>query len=581
MTVDEPETTTTTQKRGAFLIADCGTVNTTVTLFDVVNGAYRLIAQATAPTTVAAPWSDIMRGIHQAVQHITTVTGRPLLNDQGTLIKPAKDNGAGVDKFAAVISAASPLTTLLVGLFDDVSLASARRALHTVYAHEIDTFSLADTRSEEEQVEAILRLQPDLIFIVGGTEGGANQRLMRLVETISLGLKMLPRYKRTFVLFAGNTNLRERVLQVLGDAGVQMADNVRPDLEVEQLEDAVRVVNEMYEDIKLPSLPGIQEIVEWGSFDSISTVRAFTAVTRYFAALHKTSVLAVDVGAESTTLVTANADKVKVVVNSRLGIGRSVANLLTCVQPGSIAAWVPSAIDDARIKNFILHKAVYPQTIPMTEEELHLEQAVVRELLRCAVVDMADRWGLSNGQLPPFNLLLVHGAVFTGAARPGQIILMLLDALQPTGIFSVALDRHNLLPALGALVTHEPVAMVQALEAGVLADLGWVVAPVGKAQPGHKVLNVTIESERSQQLTADIEYGTLEVLPLPPGQSTVTLKPTRRFDIGLGPGKSTRVVLHSGALGLVIDARGRPLSLPQDEVARYSLVRQWLWDMGG
>ena len=37
-----------------------------------------------------------------------------------------------------------------------------------------------------------------------------------------------------------------------------------------------------------------------------------------------------------------------------------------------------------------------------------------------------------------------------------------------------------------------------------------------------------------------------------------------------------------GALGLVIDARGRPLvrSLPSDPEARRDRIQQWLWDMG-
>jgi hypothetical protein len=33
--------------------------------------------------------------------------------------------------------------------------------------------------------------------------------------------------------------------------------------------------------------------------------------------------------------------------------------------------------------------------------------------------------------------------------------------------------------------------------------------------------------------------------------------------------------------GLVVDARGRPFTLPRDVADRRSLMRKWLWDMGG
>jgi hypothetical protein len=35
-----------------------------------------------------------------------------------------------------------------------------------------------------------------------------------------------------------------------------------------------------------------------------------------------------------------------------------------------------------------------------------------------------------------------------------------------------------------------------------------------------------------------------------------------------------------GLVGLIIDARGRPLVLPSDPTKRRERVQQWLWDMG-
>ena len=50
----------------------------------------------------------------------------------------------------------------------------------------------------------------------------------------------------------------------------------------------------------------------------------------------------------------------------------------------------------------------------------------------------------------------------------------------------------------------------------------------------------------------------------------------KNTDIGLGPGKGgwvRRVV--GGKFGLIVDARGRPLQIPNDEDARISRLKDW------
>lgn len=169
----------------SFLVADIGHTNTNVALFDVVENSYRLIGCAQAATTTDSPWHDATTGVQQAIARLTNLVQRPLLDRQGWLINPATNTGAGVDIFAAAVSAAAPLRTILVGLLDDVSLTSARRALQTVYAQEVDHLSLADTRSEAEQIDAIIQHRPDLILIAGGTDGGDVTQLTRSVETVA------------------------------------------------------------------------------------------------------------------------------------------------------------------------------------------------------------------------------------------------------------------------------------------------------------------------------------------------------------------------------------------------------------
>lgn len=571
----------------SFLVADCGSTHTTVVLFDLVAGTYRLIARTAVPTTANTPWLDVAQGVQQAINRISEITGRRLLNEQGRLIRPVRTDGSGVDHFAAVASTAQPLDVLLVGLFDEVSITSARKALRSVYHHEKDRLTLSDQRPPHEQVGAVVQSQPDLIFIAGGTDGGAEDRLLQIIESVGLGMSVMSDSREPQVIFAGNIKLRERVQNMLGEyANVQMANNLRPTLETEQLDDAIRLITNLYEDLKINALPGVQELRDWSSYPILPTARAFGGICHYLAALHKQPLLGVDLGSNSVSLVMATPDQTRVSIHSELGTGYPVINLLERVSMDEVRQWVPVEISASETADYIFNKSLHPFAISTEEKALQLEQAVARTLIRCAAESAGRdaRWPLLNGQLtpPPFGMLLARGSTLANAPRPGQIILMLLDALQPTGIFSIALDRYGVLPALGALAAHQPLAVIQTLEAGVLSDLGWVIAPTGKGQLGRKALDVTIESDQIS-FEGEIEYGKIEIFPIAPGKSAkVTVKPTGRFDIGFGPGQGKKMTLMGGlAGGLVIDARGRPFTLPRDVSDRRSLMRKWLWDMGG
>ena len=109
-----------------------------------------------------------------------------------------------------------------------------------------------------------------------------------------------------------------------------------------------------------------------------------------------------------------------------------------------------------------------------------------------------------------------------------------------------------------------------------------MIAPMGTANPGDVVLQLAISYDNGSELEVEVEYGSLEVLPLPPGQTAeVHLKPAKRFNVGAGPGRNSRRRVPGGAVGLIVDARGRPLQLPADGDERRSRMEQWLWDMGG
>ena len=116
----------------SILALDCGSTTTQALFLDRVANGYRLVARAEAASTVEPPWNDVMVSVRQAVGHLSTITGWPLLDERGQLITPGHQGG-GVDAVVAVTSASEPLRVVLAGVMRDVSLASARRALMTSY----------------------------------------------------------------------------------------------------------------------------------------------------------------------------------------------------------------------------------------------------------------------------------------------------------------------------------------------------------------------------------------------------------------------------------------------------------------
>jgi hypothetical protein len=110
-----------------------------------------------------------------------------------------------------------------------------------------------------------------------------------------------------------------------------------------------------------------------------------------------------------------------------------------------------------------------------------------------------------------------------------------------------------------------------------------VITPIGRAPSGVPVLRLKVVREDAYETVLDIKQGDLEVVPLPPGKKAqIYLQPFHRYDIGmggLGRGGSIRVV--GSVLGVVIDARGRPLVLSEDLRRRRELSRKWLWMLGG
>jgi hypothetical protein len=579
-----------TVEGNSLLAIDIGAVNTRAAYFDVIEGAYRLIGLGQSPTTSNSPVRNAMIGVQLAIENLQTMIGKALMDDDGHLIIPSQPDGLGVDSMVTSLSVGPAVKTLIVGLLPDVSLKSIESLAQTTYTRVVDSIHLNDPRHADEQVDAILRYSPELVLIAGGVDGGATHSIQKILEVIGLGVYLLPEANRPAVLFAGNKQFAQNVKNSLNEIApkIYLSSNIRPSLEVEDLIPAQRQLVNMVVNLRQKQMPELEEIRTLSGGTLVSSSYAQGRMVRFLSSYFSSGkgVLSIDIGASAISMGASFDGDLHLNVFPQLGLGEALAGLLNHTTTDDIARWLALDIPADTIRDYLYQKSVYPGVIPGTKEELAIEQAIVRQNLllasRWMLERLPGRFRLRSGLLPAFEPILAGGAAITGAANPAQKLLMLLDGLQPTGITTFALDQNNLLAMLGTIAEVNTLLPVQAIDSGALSYLATVISPVGNVEYGTPIVRAKLIRDDGTEMSSEIMMGNLQVLPLENRQSArLQLRPMHRADVGLGPGRAGEVEVTGSSLGVVIDARGRPLRLPADPDQRRALAQKWLTTLGG
>jgi hypothetical protein len=574
------------------LAIDVGATVTRAVLFDVVEGQYRFVASGQAPTTAEAPFKDIGIGVREAITNLQNVTGAILLGLQdNNLIAPAQPDGSGVDAVVATISAGPSVKTVVVGLLSDVSVQSARRLAESTYSRIVDTLDLSDHRRPDQQMDSIVRSRPDLVILAGGTGGGASRSIQKMLEAVGLACYLMPLEKRPMVLYAGNQKLANDVKELLGGhAGkVEISYNVRPSLETEDLEPGRHELALLMTKLRQRQIKGVDELNLWTAGNLLPTAYARGRIIRFLSKLYESTrgLLCVNVGASATSVAAGFAGELTLGVYPQYGLGDNLAGLLQQTEIQDIMRWLQLDISENMLREYLFQKSLYPSSIPATRDEQAIAQAVARQALYLAVRTAQKDFppharSTRNGVMPPLDLILGGGGVVSEGTSLGQSLLLLLDAIQPVGVLPILLDQNNLLPLLGVAASRSHYLPVQVIESGAFIGLGTVVSVIASATYGDQVLRAKLSYADGTEARAEVKFGGLEILPLPNGQTArLSLQPLHRADAGLGPGRSGTVTVTGGALGVVIDARGRPLQIPSDPVRRRELMKRWSYAVGG
>jgi len=94
-------------------------------------------------------------------------------------------------------------------------------------------------------------------------------------------------------------------------------------------------------------------------------------------------------------------------------------------------------------------------------------------------------------------------------------------------------------------------------------------------------MDVELVMPNDETVRESIHYGDLRKIQLPERQTAeIVIKPAKNFDVGVGPGKDYSDTIEGGVVGVVLDGRGRPLSLPDNRDDAKKLVLSWWEAMG-
>lgn len=578
---------------------DCGSTTTKAILVEKRGGEYRLIVRGEAPTTVEAPAEDVTRGVLNAVGEVEELTGLKLIQGDKLITKRGKGN-VGMDMYMSTSSAGGGLQMMVAGVVKSMTAESAQRAALGAGAIVMDVLASNDGRLPHKKIEVIRHLRPDMILLSGGIDGGTVSHVVELAELISAA-EPKPRFGAGYnlpIIYAGNNAARDIIKDVLEKkSDLFIVDNIRPVLERENLGPARDKIHELFMEHVMAQAPGYSKLMSWTDVPIMPTPGAVGTIIETIARDENIEILGVDIGGATTDIFSVFQGVFNRTVSANLGMSYSISNVVAEAGLPNTFRWIPFKVDESDIRNRIRNKMVRPTTIPMTLYELIMEQAIAREALRLALEQhktlavglkgiqqqrtISDAFeqtatGATLVNMMTLNMIVGSGGVLSHAPRRVQAALMMVDGFRPEGVTFLAVDSIFMMPQLGVLSTVNKKAAKEVFEKDCLVRLGSCVVPVGQGKAGQTCVEIKGKSNKGREIDISVKFGEMRRFEMDVGEKAeVVISPAKHFNVGAGEGDDFKTTIEGGVVGIIIDARGRPLVLPEDDVKRREAIVGW------
>jgi len=491
---------------------------------------------------------------------------------------------------------------MVSGVIQTMTAESANRAALGAGAIVMDVLATNDRRPTHKKIQLIRNMRPDMILMAGGTEGGTISHIVQMAELIKAS-DPKPRLGVSYklpIVYCGNTQAREPIEVLLAkDFALSCVDNIRPVLEVENAEPARRAIHELFMEHVMSHAPGYNKLMKWTDIDIMPTPAGEGLAMQLIAKRYRANTIGVGLGGATTNVYSIFDGRFVRSVSANLGMSYSICNVLKDTGIENITRWIPYDIDKDDVRNRLRNKMIRPTTIPETLDELTLEHAVAREAIRLGLQHhktIATRLKGARGEvvfargitsqelidsyinMMDIRIVAGTGGLLSHAPRRVQSMMILTDAFLPEGVTMMFQDSVFMMPHLGVLSTVHSEAAWQIFDRDCLVRLGSVISPSGVVEDTeHTVMDVVIEIPDGDTIEVQMKGGELKRINLPERQmAKTTIRPGKGFDIGIGSGKELKTEVEGGIVGILLDARGRPFTLPEEAEERKKTLLGWI-----
>ncbi len=236
------------------VLIDFGSTFTKVTAVDWQTG--ELLATSQAPTTAS---TDVMLGLDAALRQLGHDTERRLPR-----------------RMRACSSAAGGLRMVAVGLVPDLTVKAANQAALGAGAKVLATFGYKLSSSE---VQEIVELNPDMLLLAGGTDGGDEQVLLHNARMLAACPLRAP------LVVAGNKVISADAAAILAaaDKPVRLTENVMPTLNRLNVEPVRQTIRELFME-RIIEGKGLRRIADLVSGSIVPTPMAVMTAAELLAA---------------------------------------------------------------------------------------------------------------------------------------------------------------------------------------------------------------------------------------------------------------------------------------------------------
>jgi len=558
---------------------DVGSAFVKAILIDRVGDTHRFISRGLAPQLGPDERGSLSMSLMEALSDLEANSGRAIVGIDGLPIIP-EELGSGVDAVGSTMSVLGYLEAAVAALNEDRSLGLAEAALRSVPSKITAKITgkeiVARGDAFAEFAEALRDRPPHIVVLVGGGNRKPDRVVVTMAEAIAVAASLIRPQVRPVLVYAGPDSLRSGIIAAVSERmQVRVVENVAPDARSANLAPLREELDSIYVSAVMKGMHDRESLEKWSSSGMLSVGRAMLKLF----SRPGVDVLAADVGARSTVLVRSSGSQV--LVEPECGVGDGAAHLLERLGVESVGRWFVEEISPGTTEAWALNRKLRPWIRSSGQVDRQIEMGFARAALGVALRSAMEAWPDGRGRYPDVSpvvdMVVGGGGVLSRAESTAEVASALIDGLQPAGVCRLALDWGNLSPGLGSLVTAHPGAVRAVLERDAILVLGTLVAPIGRGKWGKRALRVELVRPDGESLLVDVEAGSMVRVPLQEGVvARARIYPTRQYDMGTGrSGQALEVEVEGGRLGLIIDARGRPLPEVERLPDRAKYLRQW------